>query len=176
MSAHEDQVRAFARYNCEFNQRLFAQLATMGDEERKRDVGAFFGSIHATLNHILLADRIWLSRFATAFPAMTALHDADLAQAFSSLRDELFSDFDALASARQATDEVILEWAGQLSDEWLAATMAYRNTRGEAREHAAWIAVAHLFNHQTHHRGQITTAMHQLGLDPGVTDFLAYVT
>ncbi len=176
MSAHEDQVRAFARYNRDFNQRLFDQLTGISDEERRCDVGAFFGSIHATLNHILLADRIWLARFATAFPALTSLHEADLARVFTSLREELFSDFDALAAARRATDQVILDWADQLSDELLAATMVYRNTRGDAREHAAWIAVAHLFNHQTHHRGQITTAMHQLGHDPGVTDFLAYVT
>lgn len=176
MSAHEDQVRALARYNQQFNQRLFQQLAGLSDEERRRDVGAFFGSIHATLNHILLADRIWLARFAAAFPSMTSLHEAELVQGFTSLGDELFADFDALDSARRATDQIIVDWTDQLTDELLAATMRYSNTRGDAREHPAWVAVAHLFNHQTHHRGQITTAMHQLGHDPGVTDFLAYVT
>ena len=60
-------------------------------------------------------------------------------------------------------------------DQLLAAPMRYRNSQGQDREHAAWIAVAHLFNHQAHHRGQVTALMHQLGVDPGVTDFLMYV-
>lgn len=175
MCAHKEQVRGFARYNSEFNRRLFVQLSTLPDEERKRDLGAFFGSIHGTLNHILLADRIWLGRFAATIPAMSSLDGAAVVHEFSTLRQELCTKFDELYAERRATDQVILNWAEELSNDVLAGTMRYRNSQGNLREHLVWIAVAHMFNHQTHHRGQVTTLMHQLGHDPGVTDYVAYV-
>ena len=174
MGALRDQMRGFAKYNLEFNQRLFAQLSGLSDDERKKDMGAFFASIHGTLNHILLADRIWLGRFAEAFPTLPSLHGIAVVREFSSLRQELFAEFDELWTERRATDQVISSWAGELSEEVLAETMRYRNSQGTLREHPAWLAVTHMFNHQTHHRGQITTLMSQLGHDPGVTDFFVY--
>ncbi|MEQ8959175.1 MAG: DinB family protein [Coleofasciculus sp. C2-GNP5-27] len=76
MGAHQDQFRGFAKYNREFNRSLFSQIEKLSDDQRKQDMGAFFGSIHNTLNHILLADRIWLGRFAIAIPGMASLSDA----------------------------------------------------------------------------------------------------
>lgn len=175
MSAHQDQLRGFAKYNLEFNRRLFDQLSSLPDVERKKDMGAFFGSIHATLNHILLADRIWLGRFAAAIPTLSSLHGAAVIRKFDSLRQEVCSEFDELRAERRATDNVISNWAEELTDDVLGQTMSYRTSQGQLREHPVWIAVAHMFNHQTHHRGQVTTLMHQLGLDPGVTDYLVYV-
>lgn len=175
MGSHQDQSRGFAKYNREFNQSLFGHVAQLSDRERKQDMGAFFDSIHGTLNHILLADRIWLGRFAVAIPAMSSLHGATLVHDVSSMRQEVCSDFSDLLAQRQATDQVITSWAEELTDELLAQTMSYRNSRGHSREHPVWLAVAHMFNHQTHHRGQVTTLLHQLGHDPGVTDYVAYV-
>lgn len=176
MNPHQEQVRGFARYNLEFNTRLFALVAGLTDNERNKDMGAFFGSIHGTLNHILLADRIWLGRFATAFPAMASLQSAALVHQFSSLRDEISPDFTELSAHRAATDQVIVSWAAELTEQMLASTMRYSNSQGQMREHPCWVAVAHMFNHQTHHRGQLTTLLNQLGQDPGVTDFIAYVS
>lgn len=176
MGAHQDQFRGFARYNREFNLLLFGKVAELDDVQRKRDMGAFFGSIHGTLNHILLADRIWLGRFAKAFPDMASLADADLVHEFSSLSQEVCADFDELFRERQATDRVISDWVEELTDELLAQTMRYSNSSGQVRERPVWVAAAHLFNHQTHHRGQVTTLLSQLGRDPGVTDYFAYVT
>lgn len=176
MGAHQDQVRGFAKYNREFNLSLFDQLEGLSESERTQDMGAFFGSIHGTLNHILLADRIWLGRFAKAIPAMAALNDAELVHEFASLRQEVCSDFDELFRERQATDQVITTWAEELTDELLARAMRYTTSGGQVREHPVWLAVAHMFNHQTHHRGQVTALMYQLGQDPGVTNYFAYVT
>ena len=176
MTAHQQQMQAFANYNREFNARLYQLVAGLSDSERKKDLGAFFGSIHGTLNHILLADRIWLGRFASAFPAMEALQQAQLVQQFSSLGDELYADFTELSTQRLATDKVITQFADELTAVQLAGTMKYHNSQGKLREHPTWVAVAHMFNHQTHHRGQLTTLLHQLGHDVGVTDFVAYVT
>jgi len=175
MGIYQDQIRGFARYNREFNLSLFRLAAALSDEERNRDMGAFFGSIQGTLNHLLLTDRIWLGRFAEAMPELESLKGADLIYEFSSLRQPVCSDFESLFRERQATDEVISDWAHELTEAGLARTMSYRNSAGQQREHPVWLAVTHMFNHQTHHRGQVTTLLHQLGHDPGVTDYLAYL-
>lgn len=176
MGAHQDQVRGFAEYNRAFNLSLFGLVARLDEEQRRRDMGAFFGSIHGTLNHLLLADRIWLGRFDTAMPGLPSLAGASTVRGFSSLSQEVCADFELLFRERQATDRVIAAFAEDMSDARLAGTMRYANSKGSVREHPVWVAVAHMFNHQAHHRGQVTTLLSQLGHDPGVTDFVAYVT
>lgn len=156
-----------ARYGHWINERLFATLAALPDAERKRDRGAFFGSIHRTLNHIAWADATWLSRF-TGTSYAVAPYGADL-----------FDDFAELAARRNALDAQILDWAAGVDAAWLEATLEYRAASdGRLRRLPAWIAAAHLFQHGAHHRGQLTTLMKQANLDPGVTDlpFLPGVT
>lgn len=174
MNAHLEQYRAFAAYNRDFNRALFDRLGGLCDQQRKAERGAFFGSIHATLNHILLADRIWLARIYRFCPDCDALADAELVTQFNSLADELYADFSELSAARARTDLVIVDWVDQLSDELLVREMRYVGGQGTERVHPLWMAVSHVFNHQAHHRGQVTSLMSQLGLDPGVTDFLIY--
>ncbi len=172
MSTHQQQFRKFAFYNAWFNERLYAQVAALPAAERSRDLGAFFGSLSGTLNHILLADRIWLARFADSPLRFESLAGAALIREFEGLDQVLYADFAQLAAARRETDAVIRAWVEELTPEVLAAPLRYRTSRGEWREHPAWEAAAHLFNHQTHHRGQVTTLLDQLGVDPGVTDFM----
>lgn len=174
MSGLIDHYRACASYNARFNRQLFDLVAELPAEVRTRESGAFFGSIVGTLNHILLADRIWLGRLRNAGFDFPALEEADLVYEFSSLRETVADDFTTLTAERVATDQVILAWVEDLTDEALAGTLRYRNSSGAEREHALWIAVSQLFNHQTHHRGQVTTLLSQAGVDPGVTDFLVF--
>ncbi|MEP6679023.1 MAG: DinB family protein [Betaproteobacteria bacterium] len=148
-----------ARYSRWMNERLFAVARELPDDQRKRDRGAFFGSIHRTLNHLLWADRTWLGRF-TGAPYGVAAYGADT-----------YEDFDALARERDAADAAILAWAGALSPAWLAATLSYRAASdGKQRELPGWIAGAHFFQHAIHHRGQVGTLLKQAGKDVGVTD------
>jgi uncharacterized damage-inducible protein DinB len=148
-------------YNRWMNDRLYECCAQLTDEERKRDRGAFFKSIHGTLNHLLLADRIWLGRF-TGKPF-----------AASSLSQELYSDFARLRLEREATDGVFSQWVSALSESDLAGELSYVSVVNPAqRRLPLWVAVTHFFNHQTHHRGQLTTLLFQCGVDPGVTDLL----
>ena len=141
------------------NERLYAAAAEGSDEERRRDRGAFFGSIHRTLNHILWGDRIWLGRF-TGTPCTVAPYGADM-----------YGEFATLANERERTDTEILAWAGGLSPDWLATTLEYRAASdGRLRRFPAWIAATQLFQHATHHRGQLTTLLKQAGKDIGVTD------
>jgi len=137
-------------------------VRTMSDDERKRDRGAFFGSIHRTLSHLVWADSIWLSRFTGKTYAERAW-GADL-----------FDDFATLCAARDSADTAILDWAGRLDQAWLDSTLEYRaSSDARMRRMPAWIAATHLFNHATHHRGQLTTLLKQAGIDPGVTDLPA---
>ena len=146
-----------ATYNQWMNQKLCDLCADIPDLERKSDRGAFFKSIHGTLNHILIADSIWLGRF-TQQPFIAKLDR------------ELHIDFSELRTHRERLDLTIIDWAQDLTPDWLNTDLTYTNSTGITRTLPHWVFVTHMFNHQTHHRGQLTTLLNQLGYDPGVTD------
>ncbi len=149
-------------YNRWMNERLYACCAGLTDEQRKRDVGAFFKSIHGTLNHLLLADRMWFSRFTGERFIVR------------SLADELYAEFSDLARERVATDAAIERWVQGLSAADLAGELHYVGiAKPVPRHYPFWFALVHMFNHQTHHRGQLTTLLMQLGIDPGATDLIS---
>ena len=154
-------LRTLARYNRWMNERLYGACAGIPDAERKRDRGAFFRSIPGPLNHLLLADRLWMGRF-TGVPWRC-----------DSLDQELYAEFDTLRRERAATDAAVVEYVATLQDGDLADILRYRSLLGD-QERATPLADAllHFFNHQTHHRGQVTTLMMQAGVDPGVTDLM----
>ena len=164
---NREWLGAYARYNRWMNEKLYDAGASLSDEARKRDLGAFFKSIHGTFNHLLLADRVWLSRFQ----GVTA-PEGFMAPGIRSLDQELYPDFEELRRERALTDSALEAWFAELTEERLAAPFVYLR-RGEKQESPLWWTVAHLFNHQTHHRGQITTLFMQHGVDPGVTDLVA---
>lgn len=154
-------ARTLAQYNRWMNGRLFELCGHLTDDARKRDVGAFFKSIHGTLNHLLLGDKIWLGRFLGEPFAVT------------SLAQELHSDFAELWADRSRTDTKIIDWAGALTSADFAGELSYTSVVDpKPRRYPFWFAVAHFFNHQTHHRGQLTTLLVQCGVDPGVTDLI----
>ncbi len=156
-----EYVRMMAAYNTWMNERLYDSCGGLSDAVRKRDAGAFFRSIHGTLNHLLLADRIWLGRFV------------DRPFSVTSLAQELYSDYDELRRERARTDREVTDWVATLSDAALEGDLVYVSiVNPQERRLPLWLAVAHFFNHQTHHRGQLTTLLTQNGLDPGVTDLL----
>jgi uncharacterized damage-inducible protein DinB len=150
-----------SRYNQWMNEKLYAVCATMPDAVRRAERGAFFKSVHGTLNHLLLADRLWLGRFLQ-WPFVV-----------ESLAQELYVDWDELRRERMATDEEIKSWIASLSAGQLAAPLSYISmVNPQPRTYPLWVCVGHFFNHQTHHRGQLTTVMEQLGYDSGVTDLI----
>jgi uncharacterized damage-inducible protein DinB len=163
-----DHCRALARYNRWINEKLYAAASQLSDDERKRDRGAFFKSLHGTFNHLLVADRVWMGRFTAV-----ELHGDWMGPGgIRSLDQELYADFDELRREREKTDHEIQSWIAGLNAETLAAPLRYAR-KGNTYDHPLWWSVAHLFNHQTHHRGQVTTLLMQAGRDPGVTDLIA---
>jgi uncharacterized damage-inducible protein DinB len=148
-----------AQYNEWMNSRMYALCASLPDTELRKDRGAFFKSIYATLNHIANVDLAFLSRF-TGNPSVIPVPGADLFGTFSRLRTE-----------RAALDQRILVWSESLAPAWLAESLTYTSKiDGRTRTVPKWVLVTHMFNHQTHHRGQVTTLLSQMGLDIGSTD------
>jgi uncharacterized damage-inducible protein DinB len=126
------------------NRRLYDAAATLSDDAYRADGGAFFGSVHGTLNHLLVADRIWMRRFTGDGPTQTRLDEI------------LFDDFSSLRSEREAQDGRIIAHIDGLSEEKLGETFTYRTIVGPldiTQPRAP--ALSHFFNHQTHHRGQV---------------------
>jgi len=154
-------IQTMARYNRWMNQKIYECCSGLSDEERKRNMDGFFKSIHGTLNHLLLADRVWMGRF-TGKPFHV-----------QSLDQELYADFAVLRSEREAEDNRIIEWVASLSPQDVDGYLSYTSiVNPEPRRYPLWFALSHFFNHQTHHRGQVTTLLTQLGVDVGVTDLI----
>lgn len=142
----------FARYNEWANRRLYERAAELSDDSYRADRGAFFGSVHGTLNHLLVGDRIWMHRFTGEGPTYPNL---DLV---------LHDDLAALRKAREQEDQRILQWVDGLDAEKLAGRFTYRtvvNPKEITQPLAP--ALAHFFNHQTHHRGQVHALLTAIG-------------
>ena len=154
-------VQRMARYNRWQNENLYGVADGLSDDERRRERGAFFGSIHKTLNHLLWGDRVWLSRFAdtpkpeVGIPDSVALH----------------AEWETLRRERAAFDKVMEDWAGRIDQSWLARDLTWFSLaiKREVKK-PNWQLVTHLFNHQTHHRGQVHCMLTQAGGKPHDTD------
>jgi uncharacterized damage-inducible protein DinB len=154
-------VRRMARYNRWQNENLYGVADALSDAERRRERGAFFGSIQGTLNHLLWADRIWMSRLAgTPRPA------GGIPESVS-----LYGDWNELRRERAACDAVIVDWADRLDDSALADDLTWYSGAIKAEvTKPKWLLITHMFNHQTHHRGQVHCMLTQAGGKPGDTD------
>jgi uncharacterized damage-inducible protein DinB len=153
----------FAAYNQWANRRIYDAAADLSEEELNRDIGAFFRSMLGTLNHLLAADMIWMKRFTGEGDAPTSL-DAILHRGLPALR-----------VAREAEDRRIAEWVSGLSEKDLAGRFTYM-TVSDMRTISQRLApaLAHLFNHQTHHRGQAHAILTMLGRPSVVLDLVYF--
>ncbi|WP_430391411.1 DinB family protein [Dyella sp. 20L07] len=170
-----DYVRKMAAYNTWMNDKVYAAAANLPAHEIVADRKAFFGSILATLNHLAVADTIWLQRFA-AHPAHYAMLSAfgELPKR-TNLAEQLYGDLADLREHRRFLDGVIERWADAVSEGDLDQVLAYANTKGVASRRPFFYVLMHFFNHQTHHRGQVTTLLTQAGVDVGTTDLLMLI-
>lgn len=162
-----EYAHLLARYNRWMNQKVYVASEQLSDAERKTDRGAFFKSIHSTLNHLVWGDSMWLGRFTkdTSLERTMPTTPAGV---------DIHADWDALQAARYALDADLLMWAASLDAQWLAQDFSwYSGLSKSTRSLPAAHLVAHMFNHQTHHRGQVTTLLSQQGIDVGSTDLMA---
>lgn len=159
-----DHFRNFAAYNAWANRAIYAEAATLSPSVFRENRGAFFGSLHGTLNHLLVTDRIWMRRF-------TGTGDAP-----GRLDAILYDDVDSLRQARIAEDQRIIDWLYSLDDAALAQDISYSPiTHPAPVTHALSVGLAHLFNHQTHHRGQCHTILTSLGRPSIMLDLIHFL-
>src|SRR5262245_22892859 len=159
-------VQMMARYNAEINRRTFAAALRLSDEDRRQQRGAFWGSIHGTLCHLLWGDQMWMSRFDGWAKPSAALKGSS----------SLIGGFDELREDRSKTDAGISEWAARVSDDWLQQQQSWFSVSVGREMHSPRVLlVAHFFNHQTHHRGQAHAMITAAGEDTGDTDLFLLV-
>jgi uncharacterized damage-inducible protein DinB len=147
-----EQIKTLAAYHRQMNRQIYAACAKLDDSELKQDRQVFFKSIFGTLNHMLLTDRLWLGGFTGQ------------SVVFGALDEELYGNFPELHAERQQTDDDIQTWVDTLTHAALGEPF------NEALRYPLWLTVTHFFNHQTHHRGQLSAMLSQCGLDYGTTD------
>jgi uncharacterized damage-inducible protein DinB len=160
-------VQRLARYNRWQNENLYGVADALSDAERRRERGAFFGSIHGTLSHLLWADRIWMSRFAGTPRAAGGIPESV----------SLYGEWGELKRERAAFDGVIVDWADKLDDAAVAGDFTWFSNAVKAEvSRPKWLLLTHMFNHQTHHRGQVHCMLTQAGCKPGDTDLFIMPT
>ncbi|UNK58876.1 DUF664 domain-containing protein [Pseudoxanthomonas daejeonensis] len=169
-----DHFVLLADYNHWMNDNLHQAAGRLPAGALEAPRGAFFGSILGTLNHLVVADTVWLKRFASdpAGGRWTALHALDDIEMPGRLDAQPCADLAAWWSRRQRLDAVIVAWIGQLDANDPGRIVEYRNMRGDPHRRQLSHLLLHLFNHQTHHRGQATTLFSQCRVDVGATDLL----
>ncbi|HEY0835379.1 MAG TPA: DinB family protein [Azospirillum sp.] len=151
-----------ARYNRWANALLYATCEEAGEEVWRSEVGAFYGSVLATLNHLLVMDRLWLGRVAGRD------------YGFRKLDEIVHDDLAALTGAREEFDEAIVAAVDALTDADFATEVEYVITGGGTAREPRWLLLANLFNHQTHHRGQITDMLTRAGHETPSLDLIAF--
>ena|SRR5690348_3731364 len=159
-------VRTMAAYNAEMNRRIYAAAARLSDADRRKPRGAFWGSIHGTLCHVLWGDQAWMSRFdGWPKPAVSQKESAGLV-----------ADFDELRRLRVDADAKISDWAQRVDEAWLAQDLVWfsQSVQKEQRQPRGFL-VTHFFNHQTHHRGQAHAMITAAGEQTGDTDLFLVV-
>lgn len=170
-----EHICLMAEYNEWMNNKLYAAVMTLSDEAINANRKAFFGSIIGTLNHLVVADSVWLKRFSTHpanYSAPEFVKDFVIPTSFDQL---LFTDIRSLFKHRNLLDQTINAWAHSISPEDLDLMLAYSDMKGIVANKNYFSLVMHFFNHQTHHRGQATTLLSQANVDVGITDLIAIV-
>jgi uncharacterized damage-inducible protein DinB len=164
-----------ARYNQWMNGQLYAAAAKLSPEALAQDRGAFFRSILGTLNHLVVADTVWLQRFACHPASARSLQPACELPRPAALEQVVFSDIEQLSERRRWLDALVCQWISSLQERDLDHVLSYQNMKGQPAQRQLSSLLLHFFNHQTHHRGQVTALLSQAGLDVGVTDLLALI-
>lgn len=158
-----EHFRTFAHYNAWANERLYEACAALPETEYLEPRAAFFGSLHGVLNHILVGDRIWLSRLEGQESRIRALDQ------------QLYGDFAGLRVARQAKDGRIIAYVEGLDDGQLTRPLRYTNMAGERHQDPVSVVLGHMFNHQTHHRGQAHGLLSQTAVAPPPLDIIYFL-
>jgi uncharacterized damage-inducible protein DinB len=169
------QIQLMAQYNQWINQRIYQAAKQLPDTKLNEDKKAFFGSILGTFNHIMVADIVWLKRFLKHPSYHVSLNSIRQLEQPENLNQILHDNFEILTQKRLELDTVIIEWCQEITENDLFFMLPYHNMKGEPFVKEFGSLLFHFFNHQTHHRGQVSTLLSQENIDIGVTDLLMLI-
>lgn len=167
-----------ANYNATMNQKIADSIASLSEATLWEDRKAFFGSILGTLNHLMVGDLLWLRRFnqlsnhPNGFCALDKLADFPVP---NSLTELLYLNKEDFIKNRQALDLIIIQFVTETTEADYSSILNYNNSKGLNLTKPFSLLLTHFFNHQTHHRGQVTTLFSQINIDIGETDLLALI-
>lgn len=168
--SEKNQLVLMAEYNQLMNQRIIDASSQLSEKDLLADKGAFFKSVFHTLNHIMIGDILWLKRFSahpSDFKCLQSIKDFVKPE---SLDELLFDNLPAFKKQREELDKIIITWCESLEPRHLESALNYTNFKGELHNKRLGGLILHLFLHQIHHRGQVTTLLSQQGIDFGETD------
>ena len=168
--SEKSQLVRMAEYNELMNKRIIEASGNLTKEKLSADKGAFFKSVIGTLNHILIGDILWLKRFSTHPNGYKSLLPMKEIKKPERLDEIICSDLQLFQQERAEIDSVIYHWCNELIEEDLDKPLQYINYKGEAHNKRLGDLILHLFLHQVHHRGQVTTLLSQERIDFGETD------
>ena len=157
-----EYVTSLTNYNKWQNDNIIESADKLGDEQRQKDVGAFFGSIQGTLSHLLWGDSIWFDRLTHTSYQASPIDDSGL----------LWRNWEQYKIARKAMDQRLIRWAETVTNNWLSGVLTYTTSRGIEETKPIDLLITHIFNHQTHHRGQVHCLLTQFGVSTKDTDLL----
>lgn len=168
-------LQLMSQYNQTMNLKVYQAAIDLGDDEIQADRGAFFGSIFGTLNHIYVADIIWLKRFTRYSQNYTSLQNLPELENYNNLRAFVTKQIKSLSHLRQQLDTTIIHWCQEIKPGELELNLQYFDTKGNLYCKNYGQLIQHFFNHQTHHRGQVSTLFSQQNIDIGITDLLEII-
>lgn len=168
-------LQLMSQYNQLLNQKVYQAAQQLGDQKINQDKSAFFGSIMGTLNHIYVGDVIWLKRFALHPQKYKNLQHLPELNNYTALNQNITNNINILDKLRQELDQIIINWIQEIAPEDLDYNLQYLDTKDNPYCKNFGQLIQHFFNHQTHHRGQVSTLINQQGLDLGVTDLLMII-
>ena len=175
----KSQFELMANYNATMNQKICASMMPLSEATLWQDRGTFFGSLLGTLNHLMVGDLLWLGRFdklsthPDGFSALCKLTDFPLP---TTLIECLYSDKNEYQKSRQTLDQIIIEFIAETTAADYSNVLNYNNVKGLNFDKSFSLLLMHFFNHQTHHRGQVSTLFAQMNIDIGETDLLSLIS
>lgn len=170
-----EYITTMASYNQWMNAKIYSAASQLSAAELAQDRGAFFGSILGTLNHLIVADTLWLKRYANHPANFTALAPIFSLEKPTALNQLLFDELAPMQARREMLDQTIIQMVAAITPADLTHVLHYSNAQGIAAQKPFSKLLIHFFNHQTHHRGQLSTLLFQAGVDVGVTDLAALI-
>jgi uncharacterized damage-inducible protein DinB len=153
-----------AAYNQKTNRQMLGILGAQAPELLSRPAGAYHGSILGVLNHLAQSDVLWLRRFATQLSELSFLPPELPTFKLQGLKEVVWGSLPVFQPVREKVDELLVRTVQAIPPSRYPEILEYRNIKGEAQRKVIWRTLLHLFNHQTHHRGQVAALLDQFGV------------